>query len=71
MLTAIGISRAEHEAEGRRLVPTRLAGAARGRPTPPGRRDRRRANRFLRTPTKGRHGLRIAAQAIDFVAREG
>ena len=29
------------------------------------------ANRFLHTPMKRHHGLRIAAQALDFVAREG
>jgi nitrite reductase/ring-hydroxylating ferredoxin subunit len=29
------------------------------------------ADRFLHTPMKRRHGLRIAAQALDFVAREG
>jgi hypothetical protein len=29
------------------------------------------ANRFRHTPMKRHHGLRIAAQALDFVAREG
>ena len=28
-------------------------------------------NRYLRTPMKRHHGLRTAAQALDFVAREG
>ena len=28
-------------------------------------------NRYLRTPMKRHHGLRIASQALDFVAREG
>ena len=28
-------------------------------------------NRYLRTPMKRHHGLRIAAQALDFVAQEG
>jgi hypothetical protein len=28
-------------------------------------------NRYLHTPMKRHHGLRIAAQALDFVAREG
>ena len=28
-------------------------------------------NRYLNTPMKRHHGLRIAAQALDFVAREG
>jgi hypothetical protein len=28
-------------------------------------------NRYLHTPMKHRHGLRIAAQAFDFIAREG
>jgi hypothetical protein len=28
-------------------------------------------NRYLHTPIKRHHGLRIAAQALDFVAREG
>ena len=28
-------------------------------------------NRYLHTPMKRHHGLRIAAQALDFVAQEG
>jgi hypothetical protein len=28
-------------------------------------------NRYLHTPMKRHHGLRTAAQALDFVAREG
>jgi hypothetical protein len=28
-------------------------------------------NRYLHTPMKRHHGLRIATQALDFVAREG
>jgi hypothetical protein len=28
-------------------------------------------NRYLHTPMKRHHGLRIASQALDFVAREG
>ena len=28
-------------------------------------------NRYLNTPTKRHHGLRIAAQALDFVNKEG
>src|SRR5260370_42155412 len=28
-------------------------------------------NRYLQTPMKRHHGLRIAAQALDFVAKEG
>ena len=29
------------------------------------------ANRYLSTPMKRHHGLRIASQALDFVAKEG
>jgi hypothetical protein len=28
-------------------------------------------NRYLDTPMKRHHGLRVAAQALDFIAREG
>jgi hypothetical protein len=28
-------------------------------------------NRYLNNPMKRHHGLRIATQALDFVAREG
>jgi hypothetical protein len=28
-------------------------------------------NRYLRTPMKRHHGLRTAAQALDFISKEG
>jgi len=38
------------------------------RPTPLGQRRRAWVNRYFHTPMKRYHGLRIAAQALDFVA---